>query len=337
MQTNLIFGKKGDAVIQQYLRLSKNNRLAIGILFPDGKMGKFTSDGMEENSLFDIGSISKTFTAQVILKLCQEGKLSLSNRVDKFLPLPKGEYPTIEKLLTHTAGYRYLTPVGITLPRLIKKSYTSANPYRAIVEKDVIKALIKRKKKRRSSAKYAYSDFSYAVLGMVASRITGKEIAELLYEIMRDYNMADTCLFTKAERVPCFHRGKALAPWQWTKDNPYIASGGIVSTLSDMLAYAKAQVEQTYAFTKQAQNRYEQSFNKLGVGTCLGWHTYKRSNQCWHVGRAGAFRSSIIFNAKLGCAVVVFGNARGGRNANVHYLSKLLYGEIKRHHVKVAQ
>ncbi len=337
MQTNLIFGKKSDAVIQQYLRLSKNNRLAIGILLPDGEIGKYTSYGVENDSLFDIGSISKTFTAQVILKLSQEGKISLLDTVDKFLPLPKGEYPTVERLLTHRAGYTRITPVGITLPRLIRKSYKKANPYRLVEEKDVIKALEKRSKKRRSAPRYAYSDFSYAVLGIIASRITGKNIPELLYEIMRGYNMSDTCVLAKTERVPCLIGRKVVAPWQWTEGNPYIASGGIVSTLSDMILYAKAQVEGTYSFTQKAQCRCEQSFNKFGIGTCLGWHTYKRSNQCWHVGAAGAFRSCIIFNAKLKCAVVVLSNARGARNANAPHLAKVLYGEIKRRHVKVDQ
>ena len=139
MKTTVNLGKKGEATVHRYLQLSPNNCLAIGVLFPDGAIGYYTSPGIQADSLFDIGSISKTFTAQVILKLVSEKKLSLSDSVDAFLPLPKGDYPTIEMLLTHTAGYKHLTPVEITVPSLLIKSYARANVYRGIQEKAVIK------------------------------------------------------------------------------------------------------------------------------------------------------------------------------------------------------
>lgn len=47
---------------------------------------------------------------------------------------------------------------------------------------------------------------------------------------------------------------------------------------------------------------------------CIGWHTYKRSNQLWHVGGVGTFRSSIIFNKKCRLGVVVLGSSKGKRS-----------------------
>ncbi len=334
MKTTVNLGKKGEATVQRYLQLSKNNCLAIGVLFPDGTIGYYTSPGIQVDSLFDIGSISKTFTAQVILKLVNENKLSLSDSVDAFLMLPKGVYPTIEMLLTHTAGYKHLTPVEITVPSLLIKSYARANVYRGIQEKDVLNALSKRNHTRARG--YSYSDFAYAILAIVASRITGKNILTLLQEVIEDYGMKHTCVIPNDNRVKSNLHGHIIPPWNWENNNPYLASGGISSTICDMMIYAKAQVEQHYTFTKLAQQRCNASLNRKGkTDTCLGWHTYKRSNQCWHVGGVGTFRTSMIFNTKAKCAVVVMGNTKGAKSANIHYIAKLLYSEMKRHHITV--
>ncbi len=336
MKTTVNLGKKGEATVQRYLQLSQNNCLAIGVLFPDGTIGYYTSPGIQVDSLFDIGSISKTFTAQVILKLVSENKLSLSDSVDAFLPLPKGVYPTIEMLLTHTAGYKHLTPVEITVPSLLIKSYARANVYRGIQEKAVIKALSKRNHTRARG--YSYSDFAYAILAVVASRITGKNIMTLLQDVIDVYRMKNTHVISTDNRVQSNLNGHIIPPWNWENNNPYLASGGISSTIFDMMIYAKAQVEQPYTFTKLAQQRCKYSLNRKGTtDTCLGWHTYKRSNQCWHVGGVGTFRTSMIFNVKAKCAIVVMGNAKGKKSANVHFLAKLLYSEIKRHHITVKE
>ena len=57
--------------------------------------------------------------------------------------------------------------------------------------------------------------------------------------------------------------------------------------------------------------------------------TDKRSNQLWHVGGVGTFRTSIIVNKKLRLGVVVLGNAKGRASANAHYIAKMLYSELK--------
>ncbi|MBQ7779147.1 MAG: beta-lactamase family protein [Clostridia bacterium] len=336
METTLNLGKKGETAARRYLQLSDNNLLAVGVLLPNGATGYYLSNGVGYDSLFDIGSISKTFTAQAVLKLACENKLSLSDTVDKYLQLPSGVYPTVEMLLTHTAGYKNLTPVEITVPSLLKRSYARANVYRGIGETDVLNALSRRKHARASG--YFYSDFAYALLGIVACRVTGKSISALLQELIDDYHMKSTYIIPDGERMKCNLRGHVIAPWSWESDNPYLASGGISSTVCDMLKYAKAQVEQVHDFTRMAQERRSIPASFGGPKEiCLGWHTYSRSNQCWHVGGVGTFRSSLIFNPKAKCAVIVMGNAKGAKSANVHYLAKLLYSEMKRHHISILE
>jgi len=68
---------------------------------------------------------------------------------------------------------------------------------------------------------------------------------------------------------------------------------------------------------------------------CIGWHTYKRSNQLWHVGGVGTFRSSLIFNKKRKLGVAVLGNAKGKASANSHYIAKMLYSELKKKRIRL--
>ena len=82
--------------INKYLSLSEHNRLTIGFC-QNGKCYVFGTE--EENNLFyDIGSVTKTVTAHLILKLCDDGFLDINEKIDKYLPLKKGKYPSIYQL-----------------------------------------------------------------------------------------------------------------------------------------------------------------------------------------------------------------------------------------------
>ena len=332
----LSFSQKALTSINSFLDRADTNALAIGIIFKNGEIGYFTSEGVSLSSRFDVGSISKTFTAQLILGLVSEGKISLDDTADKYLPLQKGSYPTILQLLTHTAGYGHLTPAEITVPRLLKKRYIRANLYREVVREDIIAALSRRNRTNHSS-KYGYSDFAYAILAMIAESIEKRPFYELLSELIKDeYGLADSEAYPTTPRVATYLGDKPIDSWVWDKENPYIAGGGVVSTIEDMIKYSSLQLQSTSDRILLAQKAHPPSFSsKSNVGTCIGWHTYKRSDQLWHVGGVGAFRSSMIVNRHRRLAVVVLGNAKGGRSANVHYIAKLLYSELKKKKIRI--
>jgi CubicO group peptidase (beta-lactamase class C family) len=255
--------------------------------------------------------------------------------VDRYLPLKKGKYPTIRQLLTHTAGYGPLTPVEMTVPKLIARRYQKANPYRGVKTEDVLSCL-ERRNRCRGNYTYCYSDFPYAVLAAVSFSVTGKTIAEDLNCLIKeDFGFENTEIATEGRTANTFLKAKPIEPWHWEEDNPYIAGGGIVSDIVDMTAYGALQIESDVPFVGMTHILEESSFSKRGnIGTTLGWRTYKQSNQLWHVGAVGTFRCSMIVNCHSGMAVVVLGNAKGIRNANVHYLAKMLYSDLKNKRIK---
>lgn len=329
------FSKKAEETISKYLSLWQTNKLAIGVIFSDGTRDFYTSENANTETVFDIGSISKTFTAALILKLISEGKISLDDKADNYIDLPKGVYPKVSQLLTHTAGYGHLTPLEITLPALLKKKYQKANPYRYANEETVIKCL-SRRKRCKEHYHYSYSDFPYAILAVIASRVTGKPFAEILENFIKnELELKSTHIARRSAREISYFKGKAVPSWDWELSNPYISGGGIVSNIVDMTEYAALQLKEIHSFIKTSHKLWENSFEKHGnVGSCLGWHTYKNSNQLWHVGGVGTYRTSMIFNVKKGISIIVMGNSKGKKSANVHYLAKLLYSDIKRNKLK---
>ena len=332
----IVFGNKIEGVIKSYLDRAPTNVLAVGVVLPNGQVGYRTCRGINEHSRFDIGSITKTFTAQLILKLAEEGRLSIDQTVDCYLPLRAGQYPTVKQLLTHTAGYRHVTPAEIVVPRYVLRPYLAYNLYRGVRREDVLRALSARNR-CKGSAGYGYSDFPYAGLALIAESVTGKPFADLMNAFLHeDYALKSTEAYPTAARVTCYAGGAPLRPWTWEKENPYLAGGGIVSTLADLTAYAKQQLESEKSYVLKAQEHYAPSCpNPRGVESCLGWLSYHHSERLWHIGGVGSYRAAIVFNRKLGCAAVVLGNAKGDKNANVHYLANLLYGEMKRNHIRI--
>ena len=318
--------------INKYLAISKNQSLTVGF-YCEGKLYAFSNSPNPTELLYDIGSISKTVTAHLILRLAEEEILELNKSVSEYLDLPGGHYPTVYELLTHTAGYGYLTPKEIIFPSSLKHGYAKRNLYEKCTSATVISCLGRRKRKKKIKYGYSYSDFSFAILAVVAEAVTGKRFYDLIMSFLQnELDMKSTCISDPGQaRAPQPAYGKRTIDfWKWESDNPYIASGGLVSNVSDMLTYISHQIESNREYIKAAHKICDSSIStKRTAVACIGWHTYKKSNLLWHVGGAGTFRSSIIINKKRRLGVVVLGNSRGVTSANVHYLAKMLYNEMK--------
>ncbi|MBQ8605374.1 MAG: beta-lactamase family protein [Clostridia bacterium] len=322
--------------INGYLALSEHNSLTLGI-YKNGRLYVF-GDSVGAELFYDVGSVTKTLTAHLILKLSENGVLDINKKADEYLPLKKGKYPTLYQLLTHTSGYHHLTPVEITLPPLALHGYARKNPYEDCSVKTVIKAL-ERRRHITPRVRYGYSDFAYAILASVAEAVTKTPFSDLLEEFIKtELGMQSTHIELPAEkRYPPAANGKKILPyWVWKRDNPYIAGGGVVSNIEDILKYIALEIESEKPYITKAHAVCKSSETKGNHLMCIGWHTYKRSNQLWHVGGVGTFRSSIIVNRQKRMGVAVLGNAKGKASANAHYIAKMLYSELKNKRIKLS-
>ncbi|MGB5461284.1 MAG: serine hydrolase domain-containing protein [Eudoraea sp.] len=124
-----------------------------------GYANKDAETGNNPNTIFDIGSNTKQFTAIAILKLVELGKLKVSDSLHTYfneLPIDKQSI-TIHQLLTHTAGFE----------ESIGNDYSSFGKLSEITQKDFFEKLFASKLLSEPGEKYSYSNVGYSLLGRI--------------------------------------------------------------------------------------------------------------------------------------------------------------------------
>ena len=200
-------------------------------------------------TIFDIGSTSKQFTALCILLLARRGKLSLDDPIQRFLPeMPEYEQPiTISHLIHHTSGLRdYLTLMAL------------ANmPFENDYQEPEVVALIARQQALNFApgAEFLYSNSGYFLLSEIVERVSGQNLRDFAQEnVFGPLGMVHTHFHNNfKEIVP--HRASGYAP---RKEGGYQIDMGIFDVLGDGAVYTS--VEDLYLWD---QNYYD---NRLDGG-----------------------------------------------------------------------
>ncbi len=127
------------------------------------------------NTIYQVGSVTKQFTAAVILYLQEHKKLSVSDKLSKYFPdFPQGDKITIENLLTHTSGVFNYTDSAL----LMKES---SKP----VTRDRMMAIFASKPLDfEPGTKWKYSNSAYSILGYIIEKVTGKPYEKVVHEVI---------------------------------------------------------------------------------------------------------------------------------------------------------
>jgi len=196
----------------------------------------------DTNTIFHIGSITKQFTATVILRLQEEAKLSLQDKLDKYFPqFTYANEITLENLLTHTSGmYDYVSDIDE------EDSAIACHP----VDKQLVLDLIfKHGLDFKPGTQFRYCNSGYYLLGLITEKVTGKSYEQNVHDIIFDplqmthsffdfKHSADTNIATGYQSISDADQTEASA-WRWDSTVTY-AAGGIFSTTSDMYKWAQA-------------------------------------------------------------------------------------------------
>ncbi len=141
----------------------------------------------QPNTKHRLGSITKQFTAMLILQLVAEGKLDLDEPITKYLPeYPKatGDIITTHHLLTHTSGIPNYTSFSKFM------ADESRNPYSP---EDFVKKFDEKELDFTPGEKFSYSNSGYFLLGVLIEKLSGKTYEEMLHDnIFTPLNMKDT-------------------------------------------------------------------------------------------------------------------------------------------------
>lgn len=122
---------------------------------------------IEPDMVFRIGSITKQFTSTAILKLVEEGKLSLNDELSNYLPDFRTQFPvTIEQLLNHTSGIKSYTSVQERMTTEAKKTKVSVAEMLGYIQSYPVDF--------KPGEKWLYNNSAYFILGAVIEKVTGK-------------------------------------------------------------------------------------------------------------------------------------------------------------------
>ena len=125
----------------------------------------------DSNTIFQIGSITKQFTAAVILQLQEKQKLSVQDKLSKYIPgYPNGDSISIENLLTHTSGIHNYND----------EAFMEKNATKPIATDNLIKLFKNATADFKPGEKYNYSNSNYILLGLIIEKITGKSFYSII-------------------------------------------------------------------------------------------------------------------------------------------------------------
>jgi CubicO group peptidase (beta-lactamase class C family) len=120
---------------------------------------------------YSIGSISKQFTAAALLMLQEQGKLSLDDKVGKYIPdLTRANEVTIRQLLSHTSGYQDYWPQDYVMPNMLKP----------VTARQIMDTWAKKPLDFDPGTKWQYSNTNYVIAGAIAERAAGMPLWQFL-------------------------------------------------------------------------------------------------------------------------------------------------------------
>lgn len=224
-----------------------------------------TSQPPTPQTHFRIASNTKTMTAALVVLLAQQGALTLDDPVSRYVPgVPGGDDITVAQLLTMRSGLYGYTDA----PELA--AALDADPSRTYTPAEVLAMAFARPPRFAPGAEFDYSNTNYALLGLVAERVTGTPLAVLFQErLLRPHGLTQTLLpagdelpapyshgymyggtsyaLVDAEYPPEVQAGAragTLQPTDYTFQNPSYATaaGGAVSTADDLARWMQELV-----------------------------------------------------------------------------------------------
>ncbi|MET0817346.1 MAG: serine hydrolase domain-containing protein, partial [Solirubrobacteraceae bacterium] len=141
-----------------------------------GYADRETRRRMRASDRFRIGSLTKTFTATVVLQLAGEHKLSLDDSIEQWLPglVPGGERITVRQLLNHTSGLFNYTDDGQVLDGMLSDRLRAWSPRELVVIATAHPPAF------APGTRWAYSNTGYIVLGLIAEAVDGRPLATQL-------------------------------------------------------------------------------------------------------------------------------------------------------------
>jgi CubicO group peptidase (beta-lactamase class C family) len=291
----VLVAKHGEVVLNQGYGLADRDRKT-----------PFTPD-----TLFDIASISKQFTAAAVLKLEMQGKLKVEDKLKRFFPSapPDKAGITLHQLLTHTSGLQ--DSIG--------------DEYDVMTRDDFLKGVFATPLVHPPGGHFVYSDAGYTVLAAVVEDVSGRPLGDFLHQqIFEPAGMHHSGLKPSAEdRARLAHGHSMQGDWGTSLDHPYAAdgpwwnlrgNGGVLTTTGDLYLWDRA-LQGDAVLSRVEREKFQRPYvRETGAPEpkyAYGWSVTKSPTgrtRLAHVGGNGAFGSDYRRYPQDGVVIFVDAN-----------------------------
>jgi CubicO group peptidase (beta-lactamase class C family) len=286
----------------------------------------FSYGTAKPDSVFEIGSISKTFTGLVLAQMVLQGKVRLDEPVRELLPPDtvakpaSGDEITLLDISDQHAG----------LPRMPDNFHPADknNPYADYDAKALYAYIAKHGVAHPADAPFLYSNLAVGLLGQALANRANVPYATLLHDqITGPLKMGDTAIALTADMQARFlqgYAGNGKPAHAWDLDS-LAGAGGIRSTAADMLTYLQAQLHPDHLPASApatpdgktlgaAIPMSHQVHAEVGGGQhiALNWFRIDATGSFWHNGGTGGYSSYSLFNPEKDFGLIVLYNAGPG-------------------------
>jgi CubicO group peptidase (beta-lactamase class C family) len=281
-----------------------------------------TSRPLDQHTLFEIGSITKTFTATALASLVRSGTLRLSDPVARYLPnsvhVPArdGKAITLLTLATQHSG----------LPRLATnmRALDSDNPYYPYTVDNLYAFLDSYRLPRDPGTSYEYSNVGFGLLGLALTHAAhassyGQLVQHLVFTPlgMSETQVAENLVPEPRLAIGHDADGKDVHSWEFTDASA--GAGAIRSSLDDMVKYLRCNLghgplAQTCLFAQRPRDTF--TGHRIG----LAWYIDDATGIIQHDGATAGFRSVIMINRSHTRGVVVLSSGPAIEDVALHLL-----------------
>lgn len=289
---------------------------------------------LDEDSIFDVGSITKVFTGILLAEMSERGELRLDDPLHRYLPkgskVPRqgDRVITLIDLATHTSGLPRLSPNQMT-----SEKFDPNDPYAHVDETHLLDGLSQAEPEGTIGETVRYSNFGFELLGLALGKAAGSSYAELLDErVCGPLGLKDTSVWAEARQetrlVPGHDDMAERTPFWRT---PVPGDGGVVSTGRDLAAFVQANLEGVEGSLGKALEVARRARVSEGSGRShgLGWviaQEKKGVRYHWHNGGVGGYGSFMALEMDKRAGVVLLANSHHSGEmdaAGVQLLDKL--------------
>ena len=314
-----------DQVVMPHIVFGSNVGIIVGISrngektissYGEAELGTRTS--ITAQSVFEIASLTKTFTALALADMHLKGEVDLDDPVEKFLPpgvkVPSrnGKPITLKQLANHTSG----------LPGLPSNldDKDAFNPYKGYSLEKLYDFLNHHSLQNDPGSTYAYSNVGYALLGHALSLRNKSDYETLIVSrIARPLGMTHTITGIHEElfpdKVQGYYGNQKVDSWAKYMQEGIQGGGALISTMEDQLRYLDANMDVTSTPLQKAMTLAHQTTQQItgyyqeGIG--LGWYTVTVNGRIitWKNGLNGGFTSFMGFDKTTKTGVVILCNS----------------------------